>query len=679
MNDASKIPDWLENSLGEQFDNAIDAMQPKGLDKMEKRIAKLDSQSRYTEKSFVAQGGMKTISKVYDELTGRAIAMAELRDPFDQIVRELFVREAQINAVLQHPNILQIYDFGFNYANHPYFTMKLLQGKTLNKHLLSSNLKEDRNLLLTKFIAVCEAVAFAHTCGIMHLDLKPRNIWIGDFDETLVMDWGLARIFESACDERLLDSEISEVTGATIYGIVRGTPGYMSPEQANKKSHITYRADIFSLGAILYRLLTGQTPFKGNSNNEVIRKTKNYDWKRPSELSSSLNIPESLEAIVVKAMAKKAHDRYESAADMADDVRAYLNGFATTAENAGIIKQAKLQYMRNRKVYNLILFFLLMISSVTAISLQAIKKRTEIAGKHKAIAKSATAKLQKEQQEKQRLGRVAADEFFRKGKGFFDKKEYTKAFKLLKESEELGKKSPELYHYLSGVYIQSGNFNKFIFYLKKAEKTSAEGSFIHSETSKTLTIFQKIFKLKKYSIDEIFSFSKELENNNIFFYTFLIEEYLYNYPLPLDKKIDFVKKMIKKTNNNSNLTVDITKLDYGVKVNLNGNGDKLKWGYGIHILPVVELDVSNTSYRLGQARTFPELKILNLRQCEFNNLSFFAEAPLEELCLSESFRTNLKDVTRIPTLKKIYVPELFRSQSYIIKELEKKKVKVIFE
>ncbi len=674
MTSQPNIPNWLEN----QFDQAITTVHSTSFDQLEKRIATCDIKDRYSDKRFVAMGGMKTISQVHDRITGRSVAMAELRDPFDSVARELFIREVQLNAILQHPNILQIYDFGFNTANNPYFTMKLLQGKTLKKYLFSSNLKRDRNRLLSKFIAICEAVAFAHSQGIMHLDLKPQNIWIGGFDETLVMDWGLARIFESTCDERLLDTEVSSLTSATVYGIVRGTPGYMSPEQANKKSAITYRSDIFSLGAILYRLLTGQTPFRGRTSNEVISKTQTCSFTQPSALSSTLNIPDSLEAIVIKAMEKDPANRYDSAGELANDIKAYLSGFAPSAENAGIFKQLTLQYKRNKKTYNLILLFLLLISTVTGVSVNIIKTRTEMAGRHKATAKSITEKLHKEQKENERLVNMVAHELFLNGKDYLRKGLLAESLATFKEALKLGENTPEVHYYLSGLYIYIGELKEVRKHLENVQKKSISETSISYEATTVLQIFKACFPLNDFTLDNIIQFNYKLRKMRLSFHAGLVEKYISNSPMTLDSKTSYIDGLLRSINNKYELNISITQMDEGVKVDLSNNGSKPIWGYAVHLLPVIELDISNTFFKLSSVRSFPFLKKVNLRGSKFKNLSFFGEAPLEEVYVSENFKDSFKDLIKFKSLKKIHVPKSFMEQASVVRAL-KKRVKIIFE
>ena len=206
-------------------------------------------QEKYIFRKSIGRGGMKMVIQVKDRDTMRDIAMAVFPDAAHRPAADLrrFIDEARITASLEHPNIVPVHDIGIDATGAPYFTMKLLRGETLASVLkkLNSGDPEYRKLytlpaLLRIFNRVCDAVAFAHSKGVIHLDLKPENIQIGDFGEVLLMDFGLAKIISKADEDEKKEAPVytnqTYIPGVTIDGITKGTPGYMAPEQAAGKN-----------------------------------------------------------------------------------------------------------------------------------------------------------------------------------------------------------------------------------------------------------------------------------------------------------------------------------------------------------------------------------------------------------------------------------------------------------
>ena len=291
----------------------------------------LDTSERYTNKQLIASGGMKEIFKVFDTKLDRDIALAQLIPDTDEELCEPFLREATLTASLEHPNIISVYDLGVNENHDPYFTMELKVGDTLNEIID----KGEKSLteLLEIFVKVCDAISYAHSQNIIHLDLKPDNIQVGKFGEVQVCDWGLSK-------------KIDKIK-TTEY--VNGTPGYMAPEQSTPGKYLDKKTDIFSLGAVLYSILTCDTPVEGGVNT-VLNTTVNHKILSPLERFPDKQIPASLDAVVRKAMARHREDRYESVEELKKEVINYLTGRSTEAENAGFAKELSLFIKRNRPV-----------------------------------------------------------------------------------------------------------------------------------------------------------------------------------------------------------------------------------------------------------------------------------------------------------------------------------------
>lgn len=344
----------------------------------------LQPEGKYKIKKVVATGGMKAIQKTTDRDTGRDVARAIILPQLEveNVNINRFIQEARITANLEHPNIVPVHDIGVNSDGKPYFVMKLLSGETLAS--IISKLEDDDPGYVKKynlhhrleiFMKVCNAIAFAHSRGIIHLDLKPENIQIGEFGEVLVLDWGLAKTIgsieenepinpKSKARKRSKKIESLEITTSSIHdrigdstidvtvdGIIKGTPGYMSPEQVHgKNAEKDEKTDIYALGAILYSLLTLQRPVEGETTEQLIWNAREGNIIPPTKRTPERMIPKSLEAVAMKSLAFKPEDRYQTVAELAYDIDAFIGGFATSAEKASLIKQAFLLVKRHKAV-----------------------------------------------------------------------------------------------------------------------------------------------------------------------------------------------------------------------------------------------------------------------------------------------------------------------------------------
>lgn len=291
-------------------------------------------------------GGMKAVLLVYDMDTDREVAMAMMPDFRDRPAadRERFIGEARITARLEHPNIIPVYDMGLDEKGAPFFTMKYLRGESLaqylqrvRKHEREAEESYTTERILQIFVRVCNAIEFAHSRRVLHLDIKPNNVSLGDYGEVSVLDWGLA-------------TELEEVPGGgkrLTRSVYKGTPGFMSPEQISGGRELDERADIYSLGALLYAMLAVRDPMAGSPPDEALDAALRDRIPPPSEVAPEREIPSALEAIVIKAMAHHPADRYASVAELKADVASFREGFAPRAENASVLRRAALFVNRN--------------------------------------------------------------------------------------------------------------------------------------------------------------------------------------------------------------------------------------------------------------------------------------------------------------------------------------------
>ena len=267
----------------------------------------------YVRGAEIARGGMGRIVEARDGRLGRTVALKEIRDPNPALVRR-FEREALISAALEHPAIVAVYEAGRWPNGEPFYAMKRVIGRPLDKVIAESTTLAARLALIPNVLAVFDALAYAHGKGIIHRDLKPANVLVGAYGETVVIDWGLAKDLREA-DEALVERE----TDATVIGAVIGTPAYMPPEQA-RGERVDARADVYALGALLYTVLAGRPPYVGFSTQQILDAVKT----RPA--GRLRDVPEDLATIVETAMARDPAERYPTASQLAEDLRRFQTG-----------------------------------------------------------------------------------------------------------------------------------------------------------------------------------------------------------------------------------------------------------------------------------------------------------------------------------------------------------------
>jgi hypothetical protein len=266
---------------------------------------------------LLGRGGMGEVVLARDIKIERDVAVKRMRattPTADAIAR--FLREAKIQARLEHPAIVPVYELGTHADGQPYFTMKRLSGTTLAEVLAKG---ESLQRMLRAFVDVCLAIEFAHARGVIHRDLKPANVMLGDYGEVYVLDWGVARMV----GDRDLDAQATSdsLDGETQLGAILGTPGYMSPEQV-RGARVTPATDVYALGSILFEILAGEP---AHPRGQAALQTTLGPVQSPAKRAPSRAIAPELDAACVDALANAATDR-PSARQLADRVQAYLDG-----------------------------------------------------------------------------------------------------------------------------------------------------------------------------------------------------------------------------------------------------------------------------------------------------------------------------------------------------------------
>ena len=298
-----------------------------------------DAGERYEVLGEIGRGGMGTVYRAMDHQLGREVALKAIAFHADAGVTERLSREARVLAQLEHPGIVAVHDVGTLADGRPFYVMRLVRGTNLAQHAAGRG----RGELLRRFLQVCDAVAFAHARGVIHRDLTPRNVMIGEFGEVLVVDWGVARVLGARDPDAGIGHETSPVaagrasgdalaagTQRTGDGVIVGTPGYMPPEAAAGGARdVDARGDVFGLGAILRDLLA----------------------------ASGAPAPRPLAAIVARATALLPDDRYASAAALAADVRRWFDAEPVQAYRENALERAARFYGRNRPLILLLLAY----------------------------------------------------------------------------------------------------------------------------------------------------------------------------------------------------------------------------------------------------------------------------------------------------------------------------------
>ena len=270
-----------------------------------------------------ARGGLGRLMEAHDVRLDRTVALKELLSK-DARAQARFIREAKITARLEHPNIVPIHEAGHWPQGPRFYTMKLVRGTTLANRLEAAASDDERLRLVPHLIDVADAVAYAHSQGILHRDLKPSNVMVGSFGETVLIDWGLAKdLRDSESDLPPSDDRMSPSVFETSDGIVVGTPPYMPPEQAMAQP-LDERADVYALGAMLYHVLCGRRPYHDTHPREILAKVVKGPPIPLEEMTYDL--PPDLLAIVDKAMARDPSQRYRSAEEMAEELRRFTAG-----------------------------------------------------------------------------------------------------------------------------------------------------------------------------------------------------------------------------------------------------------------------------------------------------------------------------------------------------------------
>jgi eukaryotic-like serine/threonine-protein kinase len=400
---------------------------------------------RYQLHGEIARGGMDVILKGRDTGLGRDVAVKVLLETHQGKTELLqrFVEEAQIGGQLQHPGIVPVYDLGQLSDRRPYFTMKLVKGRTLAAQLYErADPARDRGRFLKVFEQVCQTLAYAHARGVIHRDLKPANVMVGAFGEVQVMDWGLAKVIPQGgvADERKTQAEQAEASaiqtargegagtagaaGApTQAGSVLGTPAYMAPEQARGEvSSLDERCDVFGLGAILCEILTGKPPYTGGDRARLLRQASAGDLADARARLGGCGADAELVALAQRCLAPERSGRPRHAGEVAAAVTGYLQSVEARlrraeAERAAAQVKAQEERKRRRLTLALAAALLLLVLGGSGGLLWVYHERAERAERAAAVEREVNAALHEASLLQQRSNWAAARAELRRVEG----------------------------------------------------------------------------------------------------------------------------------------------------------------------------------------------------------------------------------------------------------------------
>ncbi|HEX4461946.1 MAG TPA: protein kinase, partial [Polyangia bacterium] len=337
-----------------------------------------DSATAYRVHGEHARGGIGRILRAEDLRLNRPVALKELISDNPSAARR-FAREATLTARLQHPSIVPVYEAGTWPNGQPFYAMKFISGRPLSQLIADAGTLERRMVLLPHVIAVAEAIAYAHSQRVIHRDLKPSNILVGEFGETMVVDWGLGKVLgDHASDAAADELEAGASHGAsdeTALGAVLGTPAFMAPEQATS-APVDERADVYAIGAMLYTLLAGRLPYAGEHSSDVLAQVR--AGAPPALDRVQPGVPPDLLAIVAKAMARAPADRYADASALAHDLKRYQSGQLVGVRHYSFGELLRRWVVRHRLPVTLSATFVLALAAVGFVSVRRVLRERDI-------------------------------------------------------------------------------------------------------------------------------------------------------------------------------------------------------------------------------------------------------------------------------------------------------------
>ena len=645
-----------DEAFAEVYSEAIDFKTSMEDQNLSSELQDLDE--RYEVKELLGEGAVKKVYLAFDKLMDRNVALAKIKNNDPALVDD-FLREARLSSTLEHPFISPVYDMGFSEDTLPFFVMKLYDGRNLREELLARNkkdIKKNENVTWTLdvFLKVCEAVSFAHSKSVLHLDIKPSNIRINDHGEVLLCDWGIARLIskEHSLEDLGDIDDNSIISRSTLLGEVRGTPGFMAPEQFLKNAPCNEKTDVFGLGALLEDMITGDPPGRGLSLNEV-------------------GCPVEVEAICKKSLSKSPNERYKDVQALIDDINKYKSGMVTTAEDADSFSIIRKWTLRHKAAVVIAIFNVLLISAFLYVYIKSIQDSKRDIQNSKNNLESVVDMLKAEREEQKAAQIALAKKYYDQGYELycnavsafdFDARDIIQSSEMIHRSLDLNPKDQDTWGMSGRLHLIQGLY-------EQAENDFSKGGQNYARHYEIVKLFNTLKIAPGYEkILELISRINVLKDNRLRNHIIFKGIHTYKAAPLLRFSIGSMKVIsgiedLKWNFDSKTETLDLSnnlhlKVVYPLKtmrfprLNMSRTALNSHELHNLRRIPLKYLDASYTNIRdLGRLANL-ELIELNLEGSRISNLSNLKTLKVELLNIANT-KADLKTLTGCKSLKKV--------------------------